>query len=216
MAVEPESWVHVMAVGGSRLGFEGKTAPWPFRVCQSMASGQEMRSFAAKMDTVQEIINNVNSCIFSTLSHKQSITFWVPDTSVYGNKCEQQDAGNNGNRSHLFASVSLLFLLAFDDICVTSSICFWFLGPGPLCLCGTLFLTLTFMLQAQLLVLYWLSIASTVWLSENSRMLPPALHFPYWALQEAYVWFGCTEPHSDPAFSPIPCKQHKSHPACRF
>lgn len=64
-----------MAVGGSRLGFEGKTAPWPFRVCQSMASGQEMRSFAAKMDTVQEIINNVNSCIFSTLSHKQSITF---------------------------------------------------------------------------------------------------------------------------------------------
>lgn len=53
----------------------GKTAPWPFSVCQSMSRGQETRNFAAKMGTVEEIINNVNSCIFSTLSHKWSITF---------------------------------------------------------------------------------------------------------------------------------------------
>lgn len=118
----------------------GRQLLWPSSVCQSISSGQEMRSFAAKMDTVEEIINNVNSCIFSTLSHKWSITFWVPDTSFYGNKLGQKDTGNNGNRSHLFASVTLLFLLVLDDVCVTSSICFWFLGPGFLCLCGTVLL----------------------------------------------------------------------------
>lgn len=135
-----ESWVHVLAGGGARLGFEGKTAPWPFSVCQSMSRGQETRNFAAKMGTVEEIINNVNSYIFFTLSHKWSITFWDPDTSLYGNKWEQKDTGNNGNRSHLFASVTLLFLLVLDDVCVTSSICFWFLGPGSLCFCGTVLL----------------------------------------------------------------------------
>lgn len=67
--------MQVLAGGGAGLGFEGKAAPWPSSVCQSMSSGQEMSSFAAKMDTVGEIINNVNSCIFSTLCHKWCITF---------------------------------------------------------------------------------------------------------------------------------------------
>lgn len=144
----------MLAGGGARLGFEEKTAPWPFSICQSMSGGQEMRSFAVKMDTVEEIINNVNSSfslpsLTSGASHFES---QIPASMATSES--KKTLGTTGTEAIcllLLLCCSFLFWMMF--VLLPQSVS----GSWDLDFCVSVaqcYCCLTFMLQAQLLVLY--------------------------------------------------------------
>jgi len=138
----PEGWVYELAGGGAEpgsgvkqlLGLSESTKAWP--------AGRGVRNSAAQMGSVGEIMNSVKAAFSPPALTSRPSRYESQITASMATKWEQQDPGNNGNRSHLSASATPLFLLVLDDVCVTSSICFWFLGAGFLWLCGTVLLQL--------------------------------------------------------------------------
>lgn len=122
---------------GAGLGLWGKQLLGLSVSAKASPADRGPRNSAAKMDSVWEIINNGKVAFSPPVLTSGASHYESQISASMATKWEQKDTGNNGSRSHLSASVTPLFLLVLDDACVTSSICFWFLGDGFLCVCGT-------------------------------------------------------------------------------
>lgn len=128
---------------GRRPGLElgAKQLLGLFIVCQGTSRAQRSEELCCQCVCV-EIINNVKVAFSPPTSAGGTLHYKSQISASMATKWEQKDTGNNRSRSHLSASVTPVFLLVLDDVCVTSSVCFWFLGAGFLCLCGIALLQL--------------------------------------------------------------------------